>query len=57
MIEPQQRDVIDDARKFTDADIRNACVLIDALEGDVAAEMDAVQVAQRMRELVKEPTK
>lgn len=57
MIEPQQRDVIDDARKFTDADIRNACVLIDALEGDVAAAMDALNVARRMRELVKEPTK
>lgn len=49
MIEPQQRDVIDDARKFTDADIRNACVLIDALEGDVAAATDTVFCSSSLR--------
>ena len=57
MIQPPTRDVIDDARKFTDQDIRQACDLIDSLEGDVPAAMQAVQVAQRMRELVKESGK
>jgi hypothetical protein len=57
MIEPPTRDVIDDARRFTDQDIRNACHLIDALDGDLDAAMEALDVAQRMRNLVKESSK
>jgi hypothetical protein len=57
MIEPPTRDVIDDARRFTDQDIRNACNLIDALDGDIQAAVYALELAQRMRGLVKESGK
>jgi len=45
-------DIIDDARLFTDADIRRACALLDALDGDLNAAIRAVTVASDLRQLV-----